>query len=411
MWRGVSLRLLAMLVLGPLLTETLVTLFITWMVLYAERSLQIEPWHHMLIPMSGSLAYAGSAFIAGRWVTPRWAPRLMTGSILVTALLGLAAMYFRSYPIFIACTFTLNLAIGHYYTPFQINMTHVRPFRTLAWSIAFYNVAWGTGASLGPLFGGSLQDAAVSTLVGIAVLIAILHTILSVSAALAPHARDEVEHTVTFHSTHRQRLTTLIAFLAVNAMIRGLYITYWPHLGVERGWSNTQIGLGQFCLYVLIPVGSLLWAPIRTLFVGPGLMLLSMIVGAAGFALLNVSHRWEFAIACVLAIGVMESCAVFCTIYYVNSDPDPRSRARWVGLFEMCAGLAGISGPATYGLLTYLAERWHSEWLPTAVPAAVVIGAILFVLVSRPGRGHFDRYKLFSRSPTPGPDLIPPPPV
>ena len=382
MWRGISLRKLGMLVFGPMLSETLVMLFAAWMVLYAERSQGYEPWQHMLIPMMGSIGYAASALIAGRWVTPAWAPRLMIATILVVAALGISAMALASYPGFLALGLLIGLTIGHYYTPFQINMTHVRPFRTLAWSVAFYNVAWGTGAAVGPFLGSSLRTATMPALIGLAVSLALAHTILALAARTAPPPRQEIIPTRVFNSTAAQRRVMLLAFVSINSIVRGLYITLWPNLGGRYGWSDAQVGLGQFCIFAPVPIAALLWARLRHRLDRPWIMLASMVVGVAGLAALPMMSHWAAAMACATAVGLMESCVVFHAIYYMNADPNPSSRSRSVGVFEMSAGLAAVLGPVCLGSLTWVAQRYETPWLPYMFGAAVVAAAIGYVLLA-----------------------------
>src|SRR5687767_7148810 len=121
MWRGTSLRKISLLLLGPMITETLASMFPAWMVLVADKSQGYAPWQHMLIPSMGSMGYAISSWIAGRWVTPRWATRLMVVTILLMTGAGLAAATIKVYVAFVLLSFTMGFSIGHYYTPFQIN--------------------------------------------------------------------------------------------------------------------------------------------------------------------------------------------------------------------------------------------------------------------------------------------------
>ena len=381
MWRGISLRKLAALVFAPMLTETLATLFLAWMVLRATKTMGYEAWQHMLIPMAGSLGYATSALLAGRWVTPRWAPWLMIGSILGVTAVGLAAMAIDTYPVFVASSLAMGLCFGHYYTPFQINMTHVRPFRTVAWSVGFYNVAWGSGAALGPFIGSSMRVAPLAALAVIALGLAALHTALNFLALSAPEPTHEIERTAAFASTSPQRRVALLAFLLMNTVIRGLYLTLWPQFGKEHGWEDWQIGLGQLAIFAPLPIASLLWAKLRRRLQRPWIMLASMVIGFAGFAAIPMTDKWGWALLCVTAAGLMESCVVFHAIYYMNTDPDPRSRARCVGRFEMCAGVAGILGPASLGLLA-----WDdgTSWRPYAFGCALLGIAIAYVAWAHP---------------------------
>ena len=376
MWRGVSLRKLALLLMGPMISEALASMFAAWMVLYAEKTLGLEPWQHMLIPAAGSLGYAASAFLAGRWVTPRWAPALLIGSIVLMVAAGLVAATIKSFLAFVLLSLALSSVIGHYYTPFQINMSHVRPFHTLAWSVAFYNIAWGSGAAIGPFFGSSLRQSPWGLLAGIAVTLATIHTILVLVSLYAPEPSRELTPTVPFVSTPRHRRIGLVAFLAVGVVVRGLYITLWPRMSNQYGWSDVQAGVGQFCIYGFVPLAAPLWAKLRRRLEKPWIMLASMVIGLAGFIALAFTRDWAVALACVLAVGWMESCVVFHAIYYMNSDPEPSSRGRGIGRFEMTAGIASMLGPVTLGLLA-----WDdaSSWRPYTFGALLTAGTIGYV--------------------------------
>lgn len=379
MWRGVSLRKLGVLLFAPMLSETLATMFQSWMVLQATKAMDLPPKVHMWVPIMGSIGYAVSAFIAGRWVTPRAAPWLMVTAILMVTGFGVTAMAANHYWAFLACSFVMGCAFGHYYTPFQINMTHVQPFRTLAWSVAFYNIAWGMGAAVGPFLGGWLREQPLLTLAGIAVVIAFVHTVLNALAWAAPMPKHEVTMTTAFSSTPRQRWTGLAAFLVMNVAIRGLYITLWPNLGKENNWTDVQIGTGQFFMFLPVAVAALLWARLRFRLNKPWIMLGSMVVGMVGLALLPLMKSWAGAVACASCVGLMESCVVFHAIYYMNADPDPKRRGRNVGLFEMTAGLAAISGPLLMGLLAWESATNLRPYLFGAATLAMAITAMAWM--------------------------------
>lgn len=379
MWRGVSLRKLSVLLFAPMLSETLATMFQSWMVLQATKSMGLQPKQHMWIPIMGSIGYAVSAFLAGRWVTPRAAPWLMVCAILLVTGFGLSAMTLNNYWAFLAFGFAMGCAFGHYYTPFQINMTHVQPFRTLAWSVAFYNIAWGLGASIGPFLGGWLRERPLTTLSGLALGIAALHTALNLLSWAAPPPRHEVTMTAAFRSTARQRWTGMLTFLVMNLAIRGLYITLWPNLGKELGWSDVQIGTGQFFMFLPVAVAALAWARLRYHLNKPWIMLASMAIGLVSLVLLPLANTWGWAVVCATGVGLMESCVVFHAIYYMNADPNPASRAKNVGLFEMTAGIAAICGPLLMGTLAWDSATTLRPYLFGAALLTVAISVVLWM--------------------------------
>ncbi len=351
MFRGISLRHLSLLLLGPMLAETLSMFFTPWYVYQATYVLMLDSSWTGLIPAAGSLGYTCSSLIAGRWVTPRIAPFLMVGSIVLVTTFGLTGMALYNYWAFLACAFLASSAIGHYYTPFQINMTHVQPFRTLAFSVGFYNIAWGTGAAVGPLVGSSLSAAPMTSLAITAGAILFVHTALNIQAYLAPRPDHEEHATAAFASTGRQRMYAMVCFIAVAASVRGLYMPLWPALGREFGWSDWQVGLGQCAVFAPLPLLSLLWARMRRRLVHPWIMLGSLALAFVGFGGLYFTSSWPVAMVLAFMTGIGESCVVFHAIYYMNADPNVKRRSRNVGLFEMTAGATNVAGPIILGVL------------------------------------------------------------
>jgi len=128
--------------------------------------------------------------------------------------------------------------MGHYYVPFQVNMVHARPFRTVAWSVAFYNVAWGTGAAMGPFLSAWFKQRPTLVIAGIAVAVAVGHTLISLLAMTARKPTTHDQPTAAFASTPGQRLGSRLAFFAVGTVVRGLYATLWPYISAARGWTG-----------------------------------------------------------------------------------------------------------------------------------------------------------------------------
>ena len=65
MLRGISLRHFALLLFGPMLTETLSMFFAAYFMLRATKDLGLPPRTQMLIAVVGSAAYAASSLVAG----------------------------------------------------------------------------------------------------------------------------------------------------------------------------------------------------------------------------------------------------------------------------------------------------------------------------------------------------------
>ncbi len=376
MIRGISLRQLALLLFGPMLVEGINTVISTWMLLEASRSMGREPRELMYIAMVGSATYGLSAQITGRWVTARVAPPLMIAAIFGLGLAGLIAFGVNTFPAFLIAAAVTGISTGHYYVPFQINMSHVQPFRTLAFSVAFYNIAWGIGVSFGPLIGGSLRLSPVWILLtSIGVMIAV-HTVIGLLAATAPPPVREEAAAPDFASTPRHRRLGLICMFAVAVIVRGLFATIWPDLGKQNHWTDAQMGIGLLLFFAPIPLLALPLACMRHTLHQPWVMLGSMALGLIGFALLPLATAWPIALPCIIAVGIMESCVVFNVIYYMNSDPLTRSRS--VGTFETLIGISNIIGPLCLGLLA-----WDSaaSWRPYAFGCVLLAAVIVFVAI------------------------------
>ncbi|MBI1368201.1 MAG: MFS transporter [Planctomycetes bacterium] len=385
MWRGVSLRKLALLLIGPLIVEAVSTLIPMWMLMQTVAT-GYEPRAQMLIASLGAAGYATSAFIAGKWVTPATAPRLMLASIVLAVCSGLLAFAFPMYGAFLVIAPMMGACIGHYYVPFQINMAHVKPFHTLAWSVALYNMAWGSGASLGPFMGTWFREQPVLLLGSIAAGLMLVHTLLCILERAAPAPIAPMHPTPAFTSTARQRLNAWLCFFAVNISIRGLYSTLWPYLAKSHGWSDQRTAIGLLAMWAPVPLAAPLWAKLRHRLHEPWIMLASMMLGVSGFVALPLVDTFGWAIACLVLVGVAESCTVFHMVFYANADASTQIRS--VGISETLAGCCFVLGPTTAGLLAWDATV---SWRPYAFCVTLLCVMMLTVALRRiklgPNRG------------------------
>ncbi|MDX1564674.1 MAG: MFS transporter, partial [Phycisphaeraceae bacterium] len=328
-------RKLALLIGGPMLVELTVMALWFWMLMEATKGQDKKPFEQMWITAAGAIGYCLSAFAAGRWVTTRIAPWLMGSMLGLGAAAGLAGIGLGRFEGFVAATFLMGACIGHYYVPFQINMGRVRPFETLAYSIACYNIAWGLGGAIGPFFGGVLRDLGLGyeSFVLVVVGLVVAHgLLLGLSRTPEP---DDPPPTAAFESTGRQRKFAWINFFIVGLAFRGLYGTLWPDLGKQMQWADWKIGLGQTLMLFPVAGAALVWARCRNRLIEPWFMIGSMAVGAAAFAILPWMPNWPTAVACCLLIGVMESCVVYHSLYYANADAHTKGRS--LGIAETMA--------------------------------------------------------------------------
>lgn len=361
MWRGVSLRQLAFLLLGPMIVETIWSMLIFWMGLQTT-ALGYEPRVQNIIILLPSLGYACSALLAGRWVTPRHVTTLMVLMLSAAAVLGLSVVHFRHFALFVVLGPVLGLCIGHYYVPFQIRMSHVQPFRTLAWTVAFYNIAWGTGAAVGPYLAGLLQYHSVWLTTGAVLALAGIHAMLLLSAGTAPRSTDEHHPAAAFASTAQQRRLGWVAFVACGLTMHATCFTLVPDFAKHRRWSADQTGLLVFLAVATLPLGALLWARLRHQMMRPWLMVGSLVIGAAGMTLMPLTTTWSGATACIVALGAALSCTVFHAIYYSNADPSPIHKARSIATMEVLAGGSSVAGPVLLGMLAWSDATGPTPW-------------------------------------------------
>lgn len=376
MWRGVSLRKLAYLLLGPMLVETLSMLVVFYMALGAVR-MGVPPRQQMLIGALGSAAYAVSAYTCGRWVTAKTAPNVMLLSIVVAALAGLSAMWVNAFWYFLLIVPVVGLCTAHFYVPFQVNMGHVRPFHTMAWTVAIYNVAWGIGGAAGPFLSGILRQSPTIVLGSLAIGLMLGHTALNLLSRTAPPADHAIEPTAAFQSTRLQRRVSWVAMIMSCLVYRGLYATLWPALGDARHWSDATIATGALMLALPLPLGALLWAKLRRKLVTPWIMIATMTIGAIGVLLIPLTDSPVMAIACIACCGLSESCVVFCMLYYANADEHTAGRS--IGISEFLAGGGFVTGPMMMGLLAWDDATSMRPYLAGGLGMAATIAIVIWM--------------------------------
>lgn len=377
MWRGISIAKLGQLILAPLLVEAMSTLVLAWMFLRAV-DLGVPPRQQMLIAAVGSVGYACSSFLAGRWVTPRFAPWLLVGAILSSMGLGLTAIAVDRFWVFVVIALLNGMVIGHYYVPFMINMGHVRPFKTTAFSVALFNVSWGLGASLGPFISAMFKQYGAAVIATLAIVLAGIHTIVSLVAQYSPRVNHDDQTHSAFASTQLQRVSSRACFFLAAIVIRGLYSTLWPYLCAARGWSEQVTAIGWFALYINVPIWALVLAHLRLRLRGPNFMLGAISIGAIAFGLIGIVPLPWMAIACNFAVGIMEGVVVFHALYYANTDPlRPGRSIAWV---ETLTGIAFVLGPTSFGLLAF--DTHGAMQLRTYLPgSAMLMVAVVVTLI------------------------------
>jgi MFS family permease len=378
MWRGVSIRTLTLLLGGPLLMDLLAFCFLFWMNVAAVR-MGIPPRTQMLVGVVFSLGYAVGAHVAGRWVTEKTAPRVVVVVALLVTLQGTAALATSSFTAYLVIAVLIGLTLGHYFMSFQLMMGHVRPFRTVAWTVAFYNISWGIGYTSGPLLSGYVGDRSPTYVAGIVWALVGVHSLLAWMARRAPRRADEQVHPhAVFESTPTMRLNGTLGVTAVLMVIAGLNATLWLALGAARQYSNVQIAMGVAAMALPVPALALLWASLRRFLRRPWLLIGSIILAAVAVAVLPLTRSLGGAMVCLSCIGVAGSATFFHGVFYVNADP--LTRARSVSRYETAVGVAQMIGPAMMGLIAWTdATAWRTYGVAAVM---MLIAAVAIAVLS-----------------------------
>jgi hypothetical protein len=284
-------------------------------------------------------------------------------------------MWVNAFWYFLLIVPVVGTCTAHFYVPFQVNMGHVRPFHTLAWTVAIYNVAWGLGGAAGPFLSGILRQSPTIVLASLAIGLMLGHTALNLLSRTAPPADHTVEPTAAFKSTVLQRRVSWIAMITSCLVYRGLYATLWPALGDARHWSDTTIATGALMLALPLPLAAPLWARLRRRLVTPWIMIGAMAVGAIGVLAIPLTTSPTMAIACIACCGLAESCVVFCLLYYANADD--RTAARSIGIAEFIAGGGFVLGPMVMGLLAWDDATSMRPYLAAGIGMVVTIAVVI----------------------------------
>lgn len=328
-----------------------------------------EPYQQMFIATTAAFAYITSSLIAGKWVTPKTAPWLMIAATILTAALGATAMLVNEFYAFFFIAFGMGACTGHYYVPFQINMSHVKPFNTLAWSLAFYNLAWGIGASIGPFTGTWFRQAHWGVLVSMAGAVVIIHTALNLLAMTAPRSIEVHTTKAAFTSTFHQRLAGWLSYAISGFLMRGLSSVLIPKIAGQLQWTDKQSAWAVMLVFLPIPIGALLWAKLRFRLEQTYILSGLMILGAISFLIIPMTSHYYVIIACIFGVGLATSCAVFHSLYYALASP-AEVRSKSISIAEAVAGMGSLGGPILAGLIS---------WDDALAPRTYITGFLLML--------------------------------
>lgn len=372
MMKGVSYRNLALLVFGPFLADLMVNTILFWMNMQAVR-MGAPPRKLAFILGLLSIGYMLSSHCAGRWVTTsRRAGAVITGAVVLMAILGVATPLAHSFWSLPVLSFCLGVLSAHYFVSFQMKMSNVNPFSNLAWTVAFYNVSWGTGYAIGPFLCGWLREKPVSWFPATLCLIAMVHSaLMALVGGNSERMIESVRPRSDLRSTPLMRKTGWIGALGVCILSSGLSATLWPALGGLKGLSDKEIGLGLFVFSIQTPFVSLFIAPLRHLMVKPWLFLAFLCLNAVAFLAVPFVLAWPWSLIPMGACGACFAGAIFHAIYYANADAEMSARS--VAVNESLFAAGNIVGPFAIGFLA---------WNDAASLRPYVAGALLLTIVA-----------------------------
>ncbi len=383
MWRGVSIRKLSFLTFGPMVIEASVNLMGYWMIVRAY-ALGYQPNTVMFIAAAGSGGYCLSSILAGKWATTNRAPYLMILAIFGATLSGLLGVYFDAFPTFLIASFFMGAFVGQHYVPFQINMSHVKPFRTLAFSIAFYNMSWATGAAVGTYIAAENESASFLFFLPIALTFAAAHLVLNTIATRAPnHHHHEEKQTIAFFSTPLHRRIGWIATAVTTLCYRGIYSNLWPALCILPGYEHLDKGIGVLALSLPVPLGAILWAKLRHQLHHPFIMIALLLFGAIGLLIIPFTTSALLIYTALFIVSTADSITVFTAIFYCNADPDVKSRPRSIGIFEALVGFGYMAGPLVFGLLAWKRADRLAPYLAGATILIITTSVLSYLWLSR----------------------------
>jgi hypothetical protein len=333
------------------MVATLIMLLFTWRMLIESARMGIPPRTLMWIGALNPLGHALSAWVAGRWVTPARAALASMGGVVLIACAGTVSLSTNSFVVFMAVSLTLGLGAGHFYLSLQLLAGHARPFRTLAWTLAFVLFGMGIGEMLGPFLCGALGTDAVRTIAAVSWGGVCLYGILAGSMQTLANSPSAGNTTHEIESTPALRTMARICTTIAMMLLAGTMSVLWPGLGVASELTDAQIARGAALVGAMMPIGALLWAVLRHAMRRPWLFLCLAAANGLAFSGLVAMQSYSHQLVALAALGISFSGLIFHCLYYANADDGDVAKS--VGINEICFGLGAVAGPTLMGLLAW----------------------------------------------------------
>jgi len=176
--------------------------------------------------------------------------------------------------------------------------------------------------------------------------------------------------------------------LVVAAVAAGLAAASGSALGiylvagaVHSGWSEATAGL-LFAFASTVGIAARLGSGLRADRRGRnhlGVVILMLVLGSIGFALLVPSHRLLFALGAPIAFGAGWGWPGLFILAVVQASPTAPAAA--TGLTQTGTSVGAVVGPVAFGLVVQHAS-FGMAWI--AAGAAGLLAAAIFLLVRRP---------------------------
>jgi len=333
------------------------------------------------VAVAWGAVYTTVAFVGGRYITPRTAPRLMMAAcvslaglcLLFTVLPGIPAIY-----VLVMC---VGAAAALFFAPFQIFMKTVDSGagRSLSLSVGLYTFSWSMGFAAGPLVSGLLMQAESGEGTGWKYACMVGAAAAAVTACgihwLKPLAEQQKRAPPTAEkavdASRYSRLPDLAwlgwCVAGVGVLARGIVFTLFPVQAVRTlDMAEGHQGLVLFLLSAAQGVTALFLTRGRVWMYRWRLPALFGAVGVAGSMLFIFCRSVGGLCLAASCFGVYCGAMFFYLVFH--SLTHPRRSARYVSVNESVVGISGVAGPALAGMLADM----HGFGVPYVVAAVMI---------------------------------------
>jgi predicted MFS family arabinose efflux permease len=374
MFRGISIRRLAMILCGPAIGCILNFLTLLWLNLQAARS-GIPPRQLMMISVGWGVGYVIGAQFGGRTVNQRRAMGWLITAVVGLGAVATSAVFAKTLAVMVGISVLTAIFQSNYMVAIQVGFGRIRPFRTLGWTVGAYLVSSCLGMGVGLLSGGALRVLSSSIAMAIVAGLVLGSIALALLATYSPEPVVQRDQTVAFYSTARQRWMAWIAIFVSCILLFGFFNLLWPAYGVAIGLTDTDIGLSGLVSAGAMVLGVCSCAALRRFLRKPWLLVGGLMALTAAFVVVPLTQNWTVLLICVAVFGFASQFVVYQGVYFSNADPDEPAKS--VGMNEAVIGAGAIFGPVLLGLLSWDDPTSLVAFVGGAIPMVVATVVIL----------------------------------